>query len=211
MKHSGPNNECPICFRVKGDYCRWDDDRILCYKGSSSGPPDVAIGAVIEVAGLGQWALAKTDCGFANNSSLFVRHDSSASPRQLSPVDLQRSAVALMLQHDQFERDSGLAHQALLRVQNLLDWEAFPPAQVRDALELCEGAYVLFTDLLVRCRKLRRQSPDIGQVAEQLQSALREVRYQGKSLSTFWHSTLLDPAAGRGKQLAQQLKQEASR
>ena len=210
MQHSGPSNGCPLCGRTTGDYCRWDDEKILCYRGQSLGPPDVAIGEVIDIAGE-QWALAKTDCGFANNSSLFVRHDPSTSPRQLSPVDLQRSAVALMLQHDQFERDSELAHQALQWVEALPEWEILEPDQVRDALELCHGSHALFRDLLVRCRRLRRKSPDIGEVAGALQDGLKAIHYQQKDLHGFWFDVLKDPGGGHGQQLAQQLKQEASR
>ena len=211
MQHSGSNNPCPCCGRAKGDYCRWDDDRILCYKGQSLGPPDVAIGELIDIAGE-QWALAKTDCGFAGNSSLFVRHDASASPaaRPRTATQLQRQTVALMLQQDAFERDAELASMALNHVRNLPEFHFIPPAEIRQAIVMTQDAHVLFTNLLVQCRRLRRLSPDIGQVAEQLQSGLREVMYQRKDLCSFWFDQLLDPAAaaGRGQKLAQQLKQE---
>lgn len=209
MQHSGPNNPCPCCGRTKKDYCRWDDDRILCYVGKSCGPPDVAIGEVIPIAGE-QWALAMKDCGFSGNSSLFVRHDASASPsaRPRTASQLQRQVAGLMLQRDQFERDAELAGMALNRVRNLPEFHSLPPAQIRQALVMTQDANTLFTNLLVQCRRLRRLSPDIAAIASGIQEGLKEVTYQRRDLCSFWFDQLLDPAAGRGKRLAQQLHQE---
>ena len=212
MQHSGPNNPCPSCGRVKGDYCRWDLDagKILCYVGQSCGPEaGLKLGELTTIAGE-QWALAMTDCGFAGNSSLFVRHDASASPgaKPRTATQLQRQTVALMLQQDAFERDAELAGMALNHVRNLPEFHFIPPAEIRQAIAMTQDAHVLFTNLLVQCRRLRRLSPDIGQVAEQLQSGLREVMYQRKDLCSFWFDQLKDPGAGRGKQLAQQLKHQ---
>lgn len=209
MNHSGPNNPCPCCARTKGDYCRWDSERILCYQGKTCGPPaDLKVGQTIDIEGE-TWALVKTQCGFAGNSCLFVHHDPSTGPVQpQSPEALRRQTVALMLQRDQFETDADLAATALRHVEELPEFNTLPPAQIREALDLCSGAQILFTDLLVRCRRLRRTSPDIGGVASQLQDGLRAIRYQAKDLHQFWHRQLLDPGAGRGKQLAEQLQQE---
>jgi hypothetical protein len=191
MQHSGPNNPCPCCSRTKGDYCRWDDQRILCYVGQTCGPPaDLQVGQTIQIDGQ-NWALVKTDCGFAGNSFLFVVDDPSTA-----------------LQHDQFEQDAELAATALRRIEDLSEFTTLPPAAIQEALGLCSGAQVLLIDLLVRCRKMRRQSPDIGAIATQLQEGLRAVRYQGQNLQRFWFDLLLDPAGCRGRQLAQQLREE---
>lgn len=209
MEHSGPNNPCPCCGRTKGDYCRWNGEQILCYKGQSCGPPDKAIGELITIAGE-EWALARTDCGFAGNSSLFVRHDPTASPgaRPRSATHLQRQVAALMLQQDQFERDADLAGMALNHVRNLPEFYSLPPSQIRQAIVMTQDAQMLFSNLLVQCRRLRRLSPDIAAVAVGIQDGLKEVRFQRKDLCSFWFDQLLDPAAGRGRQLAQQLQQQ---
>jgi len=165
---------------------------------------------VIPIAGE-QWALAMKDCGFSGNSSLFVRHDASASPstKPRTATQLQRQTVALMLQRDEFERDAELASMALTHVRNLPEFHSLPPAELRQAIVMTQDANTLFTNLLVQCRRLRRLSPDIAAVAIGIQDGLKEVKYQRRDLCSFWFDQLLDPAAGRGQRLAQQLQHEA--
>jgi hypothetical protein len=207
MQHSGPNSSCPCCGRTKGDYCRWDASRILCYVGQTCGPPaDLTIGQTLEIDGQ-DWALVLQNCGFAGSSWMFVRDDPSTAPaKSRSPEALRRQAVALLLQHDQFEQDADLATTAVRRIEDLQEFIRLSPAEIREALELCSGATVLLTDLLVRCRRLRRTSPDIATTAAHLQDGLRAVRYQGQDLHRFWHQELCDPAGGRGQRLAIELQ-----
>jgi hypothetical protein len=209
MQHSGPNNPCPICSRTKGDYCRWDDRQILCYHGQTLGPPALEIGGTIDIDGI-LWAFAKDQAGFSGNSALFIPHDASASPRRsANPAAARRQAVMAMFEVERFQQDIQLAEWSLRLVENLEDFELMPPARIREALNICRDSYALHKTLLVQTRKLRRQLPDVGNMAGVLQTGLRAITYQGQDLRRFWFDTLLDPAGGRGQQLAQQLQGEA--
>jgi hypothetical protein len=208
MQHSGPNNECPVCGRKKGDYCRFSDDRILCYQGQTLGPPALAIGETIKIDGI-EWALVATNVGFSGNSSMYVPHDPSGTPQNITtPNAAIRKAVGIMYEKDRFEKDIQLAEWSLRLVENLEEFERMPPDRIRESLEICRDSFALHKSLLVQTRKLRRQLPDVGLLADGLQAGLRAIEYQGKDIRRFWFDTLLDPGGGRGQQLAQQLRQE---
>ena len=75
MKHSSRRNCCPICGRNTDDKCRWNDEVIFCYDGTSFAPPQyLKLGDKVKV-GLDSYALFSQACGFANNSYGFALVD----------------------------------------------------------------------------------------------------------------------------------------
>jgi len=75
MKHSSRRESCPICGRNTDDKCRWNDEMIFCYDGTSFAPPQyLKLGDKVKV-GLDSYALFSQACGFANNSYGFALVD----------------------------------------------------------------------------------------------------------------------------------------
>jgi hypothetical protein len=75
MKHSSRREPCPVCSRNKDDKCRWNDEMIFCYDGTSFAPPQhLKIGDKVKV-GSNVYALFSHQCGFANNSFGFALID----------------------------------------------------------------------------------------------------------------------------------------
>jgi len=75
MKHSSRRESCPICSRNTDDKCRWNDEMIFCYDGTSFAPPQyLKLGDKVKV-GLDSYALFSQACGFANNSYGFALVD----------------------------------------------------------------------------------------------------------------------------------------
>jgi hypothetical protein len=75
MKHSSRRDSCPICGRNKDDKCRWNEEMIFCYDGTSFAPPQyLKLGDKVKV-GLDNYALFSQACGFANNSYGFALVD----------------------------------------------------------------------------------------------------------------------------------------
>jgi hypothetical protein len=75
MKHSSRRESCPICSRNTDDKCRWNDEMIFCYDGTSFAPPQyLRLGDKVKV-GLDSYALFSQACGFANNSYGFALVD----------------------------------------------------------------------------------------------------------------------------------------
>ena len=75
MKHSSRRESCPICGRNKDDKCRWNEEMIFCYDGTSFAPPQyLKLGDKVKV-GLDNYALFSQACGFANNSYGFALVD----------------------------------------------------------------------------------------------------------------------------------------
>ena len=75
MKHSSRREPCPVCSRNKDDKCRWNDEMIFCYDGTSFAPPQhLKVGDKVKV-GSNVYALFSHQCGFANNSFGFALID----------------------------------------------------------------------------------------------------------------------------------------
>lgn len=75
MKHSSRRDSCPICSRNKDDKCRWNEEMIFCYDGTSFAPPQyLKLGDKVKV-GLDSYALFSQACGFASNSYGFALID----------------------------------------------------------------------------------------------------------------------------------------
>jgi hypothetical protein len=75
MKHSSRQTPCPICNRNKDDKCRWGDEMIFCYDGTSFAPPQhLRVGDRVKI-GSQTYALFSHQCGFANNSYGFALVD----------------------------------------------------------------------------------------------------------------------------------------
>ena len=75
MKHSSRRESCPICGRNTDDKCRWNDEMIFCYDGTSFAPPQyLKLGDKVK-AGLDSYALFSQACGFANSSYGFALVD----------------------------------------------------------------------------------------------------------------------------------------
>ena len=73
---SGRANPCPICGRHEDGDCRTSETKILCWHGTTHGPPDgLRPGQVLD----GGWAYTgETDCG---GWAVFVAHEGRSSPR----------------------------------------------------------------------------------------------------------------------------------
>lgn len=209
MKPSSKRNPCPICGRTANDRCRFNDEAVLCHWGSDLHPPEgMHVGDTVEINGV-VWALTRTDCGHAGSSSMFVIHQE----RGIAPTNQQarlRKVAMEMAAVDVFERDAELADQAHRLIVSLPVFNSLPPDRLRQAIALCRDGDVLLKSLVGRAHRLRRYSPDIAPVAERMKDALKEISYQQKDLLNLWHNTLLDPGAGRGEQLAQQLQPHAN-
>lgn len=75
MKHSSRRTSCPVCGRNTDDKCRWNDEVIFCYDGTSFAPPQfLRIGDKIKIQ-TENYALFSQSCGFANNSYGFALVD----------------------------------------------------------------------------------------------------------------------------------------
>lgn len=75
MKHSSRRESCPVCGRNKDDKCRWNEEMIFCYDGTSFAPPQhLRLGDKVKI-GLENYALFSQVCGFANNSYGFALVD----------------------------------------------------------------------------------------------------------------------------------------
>jgi hypothetical protein len=75
MKHSSRREPCPICGRNTDDKCRWNDEMIFCYDGTSFAPPQhFKLGDKVKV-GLDSYALFSQACVFAGNSYGFALVD----------------------------------------------------------------------------------------------------------------------------------------
>jgi hypothetical protein len=76
---SGRANPCPICGRHEDGDCRTSETKILCWHGTTHGPPDgLRPGQVLD----GGWAYTgETDCG---GWAVFVAHEGRSSPRSVS-------------------------------------------------------------------------------------------------------------------------------
>jgi len=210
MQHSGKQNSCPICGRDSSDHCRFDlnEGVIFCYRGVSHGPPDLRIGETLDVGGV-VYAYVKDQAGFAGNSALFRVHEERAGGS--APVrysDKLKRAADAMQQVDQFQQDAELADHAHRLITDLPLYDGLKPDEIRQALALCRDGTALLKSLVGRAYRLRRCSPDVEPVAQRMKSALREISHQQKDLTSFWHQVLLDPGAGRGQRLAQQLQRE---
>jgi hypothetical protein len=206
VKSSSKHNPCPICGRSTNDRCRISDDQILCYRGKSFGPPDLAIGETIEIDGI-EWAYVKDMAGFSGNSALFVVHDESTAPRKIaSPAEVRQQAVRALYEVGRFEKDVELAAWSLRQVEELELFEHMPPDRIRESLDICRDAFALHKHLVAQCRRLRRQLPDVGNTAEILQAGLKAIKWQGMELKRLWFDELCDPASGRGQRLAIELQ-----
>jgi hypothetical protein len=162
------------------------------------------VGDTVEVDGT-TWALVKTDCGHAGSSSMFIVH----RERGITPTNQQqrlRQVAMEMAQVDEFHADAELADQAHRRIINLPLYDSLKPQQLRDALELCRNSDALLRSLVSRAYRMRRVSPDVAPMTDQMLQAMKEIGYQHQDLLRFWHHELLDPADGRGRRLALEMQ-----
>lgn len=72
MNHSSRREPCPICGRDTNDYCRWNDDFVFCFQGTSFHPPEhLRLGQTIRLASGRSLALLSRSAGFSGQSALF--------------------------------------------------------------------------------------------------------------------------------------------
>lgn len=83
---SGRANPCPICGRHEDGDCRTSETKVLCWHGTTHGPPDgLKPGQILD----GGWAYTgETDCG---GWAVFVAHEGSPRSGQSSPRSVSGS------------------------------------------------------------------------------------------------------------------------
>ena len=71
---SSRNFPCKVCGRDSDADCRWNDDVILCHRGSSFAPPsNIKVGQKLNIEGK-EWALVNMEGGFSGRAYVFRPH-----------------------------------------------------------------------------------------------------------------------------------------
>ena len=165
-----------MCGRIKDSDCRFDDDVIFCHQGSSNGPPsNLDIGDVVNREGR-DWALVKTNAGFAGVASVFKPHRPLPKRKHFSPsqrIDEEAKRRNLInAQKKLIEEFIKLAQAAL----DVLDFESAPPDELKESFALIEKAYFQGREI----REIIGFCPELADWISLVDDANKQLNYQYK-------------------------------
>lgn len=210
MKSSGPKNPCPCCSRVKTSHCRWDDSRVFCYQGVSHRPPaDLKKGDTIVLDDQTKYFFAGYDKGFAGNSALFCLHD-PRNDRLGHPRSRSRRRGVRREDIRDLEALRGSLDIAQKTVSQALaapNYHHITPDEIRGWMVVINSAFEGLTKLKRETLRLRHLDPLLQTVFESMTEQLRDLSYQKQDFDQFWFDQLCDPADGKGKRLADLMRE----
>ena len=170
-----------MCGRIKDSDCRFDDDVIFCHQGSSNGPPsNLHIGDVVNREGR-EWALVKTNAGFAGVASVFKPHRPLPKRKHYSPSqrvdedDKRRNLINA--QKKLIEGFIKLSQAAL----DVLDFESAPPDELKESFALIEKAYFQGKEI----REIVGFCPELKNWISLIDKANKQLLYQYKDQLSF--------------------------
>ena len=208
MKSSSTKTPCPCCGRVKGAYCRWDDSRIFCYQGQSCHPPkNLKKGDTIVFSNNVKYFFAGYDKGFSGNSALFCLHDpkNDRFNRPVTAESRRRMVADDIAELDKFRADLENAQFQISQALFTPDYDYLTPDQIREWMQIINGAFCKMLELKPRLMRLRRLDSSLDQVFRSLVEQLKELAYQKKDFESFWFNFLCDPGGGKGKRMSELL------
>ena len=181
MRSSKRNEPCPMCGRSKDSDCRFDDDVIFCHQGSSHGPPSsLYVGDVVTRQGR-DWALVKTNAGFAGAASVFKPHRPLPNRKHFSPtqrVDEEAKRRNLInAQKKLIEGFIKLSQSAL----DVLDFESAPPDELKASFALIEKAHSQGKEI----REIIGFCPELKNWIALIDKANKQLSYQYKDQLSF--------------------------
>ena len=170
-----------MCGRSKDGDCRFDDDVIFCHQGSSNGPPsNLHIGDVVNREGR-DWALVKTNAGFAGVASVFKPHIPRPSRKKFSlsqRVDDEAKRKNLInAQKKLIEGFIKLSQAAL----DVLDFESSPPDELKASFALIEKSYFQGKEI----REIIGFCPELKNWISLIDKANKQLLYQYKDQLSF--------------------------
>jgi len=188
MRSSKRNEPCPMCGRSKDSDCRFDDDVIFCHQGSSHGPPsNLHVGDVVTRQGR-EWALVKTNAGFAGVASVFRPHR-PLKKKHFSPsqrVHQERKRRHLINAKKKLIEDFIKLSQAALDV---LEFETAPPDELKASFALIEKAYWQGIEI----KEVIGFDPDLKKWISLINEANKQLFYQYNDQLNFQQNFLGEP------------------
>ena len=199
MQASGRNNACPCCGRNTTSHCRWNDDTILCFHGTSFAPPsDLRIGGTITIDGK-LWALIRRDGGFSGNAAVFkphrernreewkrdLRRPTPNSPAQLLAIQQKRTQWSDIL--DQF-------FSAFNAAWEVPDFYSCTPDQLKDAFAAIDAAQAKAAALAPHLQTIWREHPDLKQLHRlRVEHNLKSIAYMADDVRRFKEQDIGNP------------------
>ena len=206
MKSSGRNNPCPSCGRNTTSHCRWNDDTILCFHGSTFAPPsDLRIGDTITIDGR-PWALIRRDGGFSGNAAVFKPHIEKEPSRgqRLQTPNTAQELLSRQTKRHQWASLIQEFHDAFQAAWNAPDFYSCTPEQLNAAFSTISNAQNCGAGLKPHLRSIWRDHQDLEQLHRlRVESQLKTIAFMAQDALEFQHNDLGTPCPAAVREMAE--------
>tara|TARA_R100001443_G_scaffold47372_1_gene60024 strand:- start:3388 stop:3987 length:600 start_codon:yes stop_codon:yes gene_type:complete len=179
MQSSKRNNPCPVCSRVKDSDCRWNDEVILCHRGSTNSPPEnLRVGNTLEIEGR-TWALVATCGGFDGQAYVFKHHQEKVNPhRENAWPDHKKELFERSIQaHKAKKRAEQFFHLAQKAV-DVLEFVSATPEELKESFSLIYQAKEDGEQIQKELKSLVFDNKELAPILELVIKANKEINYQ---------------------------------